>query len=77
MLLRLLLWVALIGAIIWLWRRATRKPKLRPEQPTAQPMVRCATCGVHVPQDQALQSERQWYCSKAHLPRNGQPRDQS
>ncbi|QLF93003.1 hypothetical protein HW090_07295 [Pseudomonas sp. ABC1] len=68
MLFKLLFFAASIGAIIWFWRRATRKPQARPEQPTTQPMVRCTTCGIHVPQDKALQSDQKWYCSQAHLP---------
>jgi uncharacterized protein len=29
--------------------------------------VRCAHCGVHVPQSQALSQDQRWYCSQAHL----------
>jgi uncharacterized protein len=30
-------------------------------------MVRCAHCGVHLPNDRALQQGNEWYCSQAHL----------
>jgi uncharacterized protein len=30
-------------------------------------MVRCAHCGVHLPQDRALSSRQEWYCTQAHL----------
>ncbi|MCQ4294002.1 hypothetical protein NAU58_00295 [Pseudomonas stutzeri] len=65
-LIRLLFWVALIAAAFWLWRRLSQKKAAKPQQ-TTLPMVRCAQCGVHVPQDQALQSQDRWYCSRAHL----------
>lgn len=65
---RLLLYIFLIAAAVWLWRRLTSKPKKtsRTEQ-TALPMVRCAHCGVHLPRDQALPHREHWYCSQAHL----------
>ena len=65
---RLLFWIILIAAAVWLWRRLVRKPAApgKTEQRTLT-MVRCAQCGVHLPRDQALQSQDHWYCSQAHL----------
>lgn len=65
---RLLFWIILIAAAIWLWRRLTSKPTPtgKPQQ-TSVTMVRCAECGVHLPREQALQRHDQWYCSQAHL----------
>lgn len=68
---RLLFWIAIIVAAVWVWRRYISAPK-RPATPTpeseAAPMVRCAQCGVHIPKPQALLSQDQrWYCSQAHL----------
>ncbi|MCY1281774.1 hypothetical protein D9M68_488520 [compost metagenome] len=66
--LRLLFWIALGAFIYWLWRRAIRpKPPASRGDESAEPMVRCAQCGVHVPRTQALQHEQRWYCSRAHL----------
>ncbi|WP_212630594.1 PP0621 family protein [Pseudomonas sp. KB-10] len=65
---RLLFWIAVIFAAIWIWRRYISKPKsTRPAEGAAAPMVRCAHCGVHVPKPQALSQNQQWYCSQAHL----------
>ncbi|HBO2176811.1 TPA: PP0621 family protein [Pseudomonas aeruginosa] len=68
---RLLFWIALIAIAFWLWRRFTRPTphqQQRPQdEPSASPMVRCAHCGVHVPQANALTHEQRWYCSQAHL----------
>jgi uncharacterized protein len=69
---RLLFWIALFALGWWLWRKATRpaqpagKAKTKADEQAA-PMVRCAQCGVHVPQTHALQDEQKWYCSRAHL----------
>ena len=67
--LRLLFWIALIAAAVWLWRKFKGQasvPKSSAELEAA-PMVRCAHCGVHLPRDRALSLQQQWYCSQAHL----------
>jgi uncharacterized protein len=75
---RLLFWIAVIAAAVWLWRRFKR-PTPPSATTTAQPdtepapMVRCAQCGVHVPRDKALPQGTQWFCSQAHL-EQGSPR---
>ncbi|AJE20465.1 PP0621 family protein [Azotobacter chroococcum] len=75
---RLLFWILVIIAVIWLWRRLTRPaapPVTRAEPETPKPMVRCAHCGVHLPREEALADGRLWYCSQAHLtqgPRHGE-----
>jgi len=67
---RLIMWVALIMAIIWFFKRATKRSSARPDaarpEIDAAPMVRCAQCGVHVPRDRALSQDQQWYCTEAH-----------
>lgn len=67
---RLLFWVAIIIAAIWVWRRyisQPKRPRAQAREDAAAPMVRCAHCGVHVPKTQALSLEQNWYCSQAHL----------
>jgi uncharacterized protein len=65
---RLLFWIILISAALWLWRRLSRKPTAaRKTQETTVMTVRCVQCGVHLPREQALQSHDRWYCSQAHL----------
>lgn len=68
---RLLFWLAVIFAALWLWRRMSR-PKA-PTQELTTPMVRCSQCGVHVPQTRALTQEGRWYCSQAHLEQGPPP----
>ncbi|AZF35557.1 hypothetical protein C4J85_0742 [Pseudomonas sp. R4-34-07] len=67
--LRLLFWIAVIAAAVWLWRKFKSPASGQPRtgEPNAALMVRCAHCGVHVPQDRALSSGQQWYCTQAHL----------
>ncbi|MEK1941187.1 MAG: PP0621 family protein [Pseudomonas sp.] len=64
---RLLIWIGLICAVYWLWRRATRPAPAAPGVEEAQPMVRCAHCGVHTPRAHALSQDQQWFCSQVHL----------
>ena len=61
---RLIMWIALIVAAIWFFKRLTKGPAT-PEVDAA-PMVRCAQCGVHVPRDRALSQDQRWYCTEAH-----------
>lgn len=69
--LRLLFWIAVIFAAIWLWRKfkapAAHHQSHDSREQDAAPMVRCAHCGVHLPRDRALGNQQQWYCSQAHL----------
>lgn len=67
--LRLLIWAALIAAGVWFWRKykASIAPPKQPVDPSAQPMVRCAHCGVHLPKDRALSQQQAWYCTQNHL----------
>lgn len=66
---RLIFWIALIFAALWLWRKFNSAA--RPGRPSAQddirPMVRCAHCGLHLPQNHALRHEGLWYCGQPHL----------
>ncbi len=66
---RLLSLIVLFAIGWWLWRKLTRPtPAPRPprDEPS-EPMVRCAHCGMHVPQREALGQDNRWYCSRAHL----------
>lgn len=68
-LIRLLVWIVIIVAAIWLWRRYFSKPAkgARKQEDATPRMVRCEQCGVHVPQSTALEKDGNWYCSRAHL----------
>lgn len=76
---RLIMWVVLIMAAIWFFKRLTKGPAPRPtvQKPEidAAPMVRCAQCDVHLPRDRALQQDQQWYCSEPHRLKGPATRD--
>ena len=61
----LVLLVVLFG--VWLWRsRRPPPPPARPRGRAAAEMVRCAACGLHLPQAEALTTPRGAYCSAEH-----------
>jgi uncharacterized protein len=66
---RLLFWIALIFAAIWAWRKfkSSAVSNRPPNRDNALPMVRCAQCGLHLPDNRALRQGNLWYCSQAHL----------
>lgn len=67
MLLRLVLLLVILAPFIW-WLRVRMRGRVPPPAPR-QPidMVRCAHCGVHLPQPDAhTDAEGRRYCSAAH-----------
>ena len=68
---KLLLVLLAVLAGVWLWRSGRRDmPQSRrpaqPTGPTVQDMVRCPTCGVHLPRSDAVAGRRGHYCCAAH-----------
>lgn len=72
-----LIWVLLLVlAVVALWRGARRRDAVRPEaspapppgrrDPSPEAMVRCAHCGLHLTEADALQDGERSYCSEAH-----------
>lgn len=61
-----------IAAIIWLiYRMVTgrKRSKERIEQKQGRPvdkMVKCAYCGTHVPESEAIAANGRYYCSEEH-----------
>ncbi|ROM57507.1 hypothetical protein BK648_01640 [Pseudomonas poae] len=72
---RLLFWIAVIAAAVWFWRKfkSPTAKQQRSSELDATPMVRCAHCGVHLPQDRALSVRQEWYCTQAHLEQGPKP----
>jgi uncharacterized protein len=68
---RVLLYLVGIGLVIWILLRLAKSPRID-TRPTKQvgSMVRCAHCGVHVPQNEALQAGGKYYCCREHLDRD-------
>lgn len=65
-----LLLLLLAMVVIWaLKRNRVDKPQTPPQAPTATPasnMVSCAHCGVHLPQEEAVNGQQGVYCSTEH-----------
>lgn len=64
-----LILIGVVFGVIW-WIKLSR-----PAKPSGsaggsdngpQPMVRCAHCGLHLPQNEAIASNSAVYCSDAH-----------
>ena len=65
-----LLWLGLIAVIWWVWSKrqaVARRPgeEQRPA-PAVEKMVRCAQCGVYLPESDGVAADGRVYCSEAH-----------
>ena len=67
---KFLLLILAVLALVWLVRGARRRvepPSAHPPAAkTAQPMVACLHCGVHLPQHEALPGRGGVFCGEAH-----------
>jgi len=67
---KFLLWALIIGAIalyVLNARRSAGPGRRRDSEEAAEPMVRCARCGLYLPDSEALPgSGGRRYCSDAH-----------
>jgi uncharacterized protein len=66
----LLLFVLALGILYWQWvRRPPKSPRRTPRAvKSAERMVQCIQCGVHLPEGEAIGAEGQFYCCDEHLP---------
>lgn len=66
---RVLFFVLLALAIYLVWRLVQKK-QLASRQEESKPlrlaMVSCATCGLHVPRDEALSQDDRYFCCEEH-----------
>ena len=66
---RILFFVLLALAIYLVWRLVQNKRPAAPKEdsnPLRLPMVSCATCGLHVPRDEALVQDERYFCCEEH-----------
>ncbi|MDR3392621.1 MAG: PP0621 family protein [Sulfuriferula sp.] len=62
-----ILFLLLMAGVIYWWLHARRVTPPSSSQPkSAEDMVRCVHCGVHLPRSEALGSESAWFCCEAH-----------
>jgi uncharacterized protein len=68
----LLLVAVLVGAWWWRHQKRSKTPPTPPtDHPTAERMVHCERCGLHLPQTDAIAADGVFFCSKEHQLRNG------
>lgn len=63
--------LAALAGLVWLLtrpRRLSARPHAERRSASRAPetMVRCAYCGIHLPQADALRGRQGWYCSTTH-----------
>lgn len=66
---KLLVLLAVLGIAFWVWRSSRIRDKAIPpasRAASAQEMLECRVCGLHVPRPDALVGELGVYCSEAH-----------
>lgn len=51
------------------WQRDRLTQDRQDQQQDGGHMVRCRWCEVHLPENEALRDEGQWFCSSAHRDR--------
>ncbi|MCL7929679.1 PP0621 family protein [Halomonas llamarensis] len=51
------------------WKIDREALEQKPERRDGGQMVRCQWCDVHVPEQDALREQKQWFCSSAHRDR--------
>ncbi len=64
--------IAVVLVAVWIWRNNRQSERndtpgtaaRRPASPA--PMVACAHCGLHLPQDEAVRGQRGVYCCHEH-----------
>jgi uncharacterized protein len=62
-----LIFIAIIFVLVyWLLKSYSRQPPPKGGSPGAQDMVSCAHCGVHLPKNESVHVEGQYYCCIAH-----------
>jgi len=62
---RLLLLIA-IAVVIYLLIRSYRKGKPQQDKIIPEKMVRCAHCGLHLPEGESIQAYGQFFCGAEH-----------
>lgn len=61
-----LLLIIVIVAVICLLIRSYHKQAPQQDKPSAEDMVRCAHCGVHLPKGESIEVDGHFFCSTEH-----------
>ena len=68
-LIRLLVIALIIYLLIQIFKRwaANKNNSSQKLQDKSTKMVQCKTCQLHIPENEALEKDGEYYCSQAHL----------
>lgn len=58
--------VWLIVVLVKRWLVQSGNANRSPQEPNNERMVKCAYCGLHVPESEAIRANGNSYCSPAH-----------
>jgi uncharacterized protein len=65
---RTLVIIIVLALVIMIARRLLAKPQAPVKRKSpGEHMVQCASCGIYIPEQEALQRAGRYYCSQAHL----------
>lgn len=68
-LIRLIVIALIVYLLIQIFKRwaANKNTASSEQKPSSTVMVQCKTCKLHIPENEALQKDGEFYCSQAHL----------
>ena len=68
-LIRLIVIALIIYLLIQIFKRwaANKNSSSSEQQQNSTVMVQCKTCKLHIPENEALEKDGDFYCSQAHL----------
>ena len=71
-LLRFIIIALIVYLLILIFKRwsANRNPPSSGQQDKSTVMVQCKTCKLHIPENEALEKNGEYYCSQEHLEGN-------
>ncbi|BAO45274.1 PP0621 family protein [Thiolapillus brandeum] len=64
--------IFLLSAILLIWwiLKTLRRNRMTDAEPRIRNMLPCDYCGLHVPEDEAVQHQGRSYCCREHAERN-------
>lgn len=66
-LIRLIAIGLIVYLVIQIFKRWAANKNTHIQEKQEQQMVRCETCQLHIPKNEALQKDNKFYCSQEHL----------
>jgi len=65
MLVRLIIFIVLVGLLIFVYRKITNMKSTKKAVESTS-MKKCSQCGVHLPEKDALRHNDHYFCKQAH-----------